>query len=82
MMKSSGNLDQAEVLLGAERQMAEHEAGLFDRLIEGVAPYVPKGLSADEKRHLIDRLIEADPELRALAQRLEIFKRFGSLLQF
>lgn len=59
--------------------MEEHEAALFDRLMEGVAPYVPKGLSADERHHLIGGLIEASPELCEIAQPLEIFKRFGSL---
>ena len=61
--------------------MANHQVDLFDRLLEGVAPYVPKGLSADEKRHLIDGLIEASPELCEIAQRLETLKRFGSPLQ-
>jgi hypothetical protein len=78
MRKSPRDLDRAEALLGAERQMEEHEATLFDRLLKGVAPYVPKGLSADERHHLIGRLIEANPQVREVVQRLETFGRFRS----
>jgi hypothetical protein len=78
MGKSPGDLESVEALAEAERQMAEHEADLFDRLMEGVAAYVPQDLSAYERRHLVDGLIEANPELREVAQRLEIFERFRS----
>lgn len=56
--------------------MAEHEVDLFDQLIEGVATYVPKDLTAGERRHVIEGLIGANPELREVAQRLAILQRF------
>jgi hypothetical protein len=81
MWKPPGDLDHAEALVDVERQMADHQVDLFDRLLEGVAPYLPKHLSVDEKRHLIESLIDASPELCEVAQRLEILKRFGSPLR-
>jgi hypothetical protein len=81
MWKSPGAVDHAEALVDAERQMADHQVDLSDRLMERVAPYVPKGLSADEKRHLIDGLIEASSELCEVAQRLETFRQSGSFLR-
>jgi hypothetical protein len=81
MKKSPGDLDHAEALADVERQMAAHQVDLFDRLMEGVAPFVPKYLSAKEKHHLIEGLIEASPELCDLAQRLEVLRQFESPLR-
>jgi hypothetical protein len=81
MWKSPGDFDHAEALVDAERQMAGHQVDLFDRLMGGVVPYVPKSLSPDEERHLIEGLIDANPELCEIAQRLEIFRPFGPLLR-
>lgn len=61
--------------------MADHQVDLFDHLMEGVVPHVPKNLSADEKRHLIEGLIDANPELCEIAQRLETLRPLGSLLR-
>lgn len=61
--------------------MTDHQVDLFDRLMERVAPYVPKYLSPDEKRHLIEGLIDANPELCEIARRLETFRQSGSLLR-
>jgi hypothetical protein len=74
--ESAADPDRAEALAEAECQMAEHEVDLFNRLLEGVAAYVPKDLSADERRHVIEGLAGANPELREVAQRLAILQRF------
>lgn len=40
-----------------------------------------KGLSADERRHVIGGLIAASPELREVAQRLETLSSFAAVAE-
>jgi hypothetical protein len=81
MRQSLGYVDQADGLVEAERQIEELEVDLFGRLMKGVAAHVPQGLSADERRHLIEGLIAASPELREVAQRLETLSGFAAIAE-
>jgi len=74
MRQSLGYVDHADGLVEAERQIEELEVDLFGRLMKGVGPHVPEGLTADERRHVIEGLIEASPELREVAQCLEALR--------
>jgi hypothetical protein len=81
MRQSLGYVDQADGLVEAERQIEELEVDLFGRLMKGVAAHVPKGLTADERRHVIGGLIAASPELREVAQRLETLSSFAAVAE-
>lgn len=81
MRQSLGYVDQAEGLVEAKRQIEELEVDLFGRLLKGVAAHVPKGLSADERRHVIGGLIAASPELGEVAQRLETLSSFAAVAE-
>jgi hypothetical protein len=81
MRQSLGYVDQAEGLVEAERQIEELEVDLFGRLLKGVAAHVPKGLSADERRHVIGSLIAASAELGEVAQRLETLSSFAAVAE-
>lgn len=81
MSQSLRYVDQADGLVEAEGQIEELEVDLFGRLMKGVAAHVPKGLSADERRHVIGGLIAASPELREVAQRLETLSSFAAVAE-
>ncbi|MGV1048563.1 MAG: hypothetical protein ACOYD4_08600 [Solirubrobacterales bacterium] len=70
MSKSFEDVSSDGAILQAEQEMTELAVGLFDRLVAELAGYVPRDLSTDEKRHVVEGLIEANPELDEMAERL------------
>ena len=70
----------AEVLAGAEREMAEDEVGLFRELMAAVVARVPASeeLTEKEMQREIEALIAERPELREVAERLAVRTQFRS----
>lgn len=77
MSQSLRYIDHADGLFEAERQIDELEVDVFGRLVKGVAAHMPTGLTAEERRHVIEGLIAASPELREVAERLEALSAFA-----
>jgi hypothetical protein len=70
MTKPFEDVSSEDVILQAEQEMTELAAGLFDHLVAELAGYVPRNLSTEEKRHVIEGLIDANPDLDEMAERL------------
>ncbi|HEX5983892.1 MAG TPA: hypothetical protein VFY69_06780 [Solirubrobacterales bacterium] len=70
----------AEVLAGAEHEMAEDEVGLFRELMAAVVARVPASeeLTEEEIQREIEALIAERPELREVAERLAARTQFRS----
>jgi hypothetical protein len=70
----------ADVLAGAEREMAEDELGLFRELMAAAAARVSgsEELTEEEMRTEIEALIAQRPELREVAERLAVRTQFRS----
>jgi len=70
----------AEILAGAEREMAEDEIELFRELMAAVVARVPASeeLTKEEMQREIEALIAERPELREVAERLVVRTQFRS----
>jgi hypothetical protein len=70
----------AEILAGAEREMAEDEVGFFRELMAAVVARVPASeeLTEEEMQREIEALIAERPELREVAERLAVRTQFRS----
>jgi hypothetical protein len=66
-------------LRGAERQMAEHEVEMKNRLVDSVAARVSRGMTNEAAmREAVEEMIRENPELRDLAERLAVMRQFRS----
>ena len=70
----------AEVLAGAEREMAEDELELFRELMAAAARRVSPSeeMTEEEMRREIEALIAERPDLREVAERLAVRTQFRS----
>jgi hypothetical protein len=68
----------AEILVGAEREMAEDEVALMGELMAAAAARVPPSeeMTEEEMRRQIEELIAERPDLREVAERLAIRTQF------
>lgn len=65
-----------EAIRGAEDEMRALAAELFDSLVLRLAEHVPRHASPDEKRHVVEGLIDADPDLHDMTERLAVINLF------
>ena len=80
MAEQPENPSAAEVLAGAEREMAEDELELFRELMEAAAGRVSASeeMTEEEMRREIEALIAERPDLREVAERLAVRTQFRS----